>query len=168
MQNPKGVSALSIDPALSTANHNVQVSLDYVERDYVELDVITTANAFGEVYPPWHLERIKQAAFGQVLSSAVHWHQRSCLHDTHRRTEQPSSFLTADCTSSGVVVGGWSYDGTNNTEDCIGHGTGIASLVGGRTIGSAPNTTLHAILRVCVPQVCGDLSHHRRCEVRCS
>ncbi len=51
MQDPHGVSALSIGPALTLANQNVQVSLDYVERD-----IITAANATGEVYPPWHLK----------------------------------------------------------------------------------------------------------------
>ena len=56
MQDPEGVSALSVDPALSTANQNVQVSLDYVERD-----VITAANASLETNPPWHLDRINQA-----------------------------------------------------------------------------------------------------------
>jgi hypothetical protein len=57
MQDPEGVSALSVDPALSTANQNVQVSLDYVTRD-----VITAANASLETNPPWHLDRINQAA----------------------------------------------------------------------------------------------------------
>jgi len=35
----------------------VQVSLDYVTRD-----VITAANASLETNPPWHLDRINQAA----------------------------------------------------------------------------------------------------------
>ncbi len=56
MQDPEGVSALSVDLALSQANQNVQVSLDYVTRD-----VITAANASLEISPPWHLDRINQA-----------------------------------------------------------------------------------------------------------
>lgn len=57
-------------------------------------------------------------------------------------------FLTADSSTSKVVSGGYSYDGTNNTEDCEGHGTATASLAAGISIGSAPNATLHAI-RAC-------------------
>lgn len=54
-------------------------------------------------------------------------------------------FLTADGSVSRVVTGEWSFDGTNNTEDCNGHGTATASLAGGRPVGTAPNATLHAI-----------------------
>ena len=34
---------------------------------------------------------------------------------------------------------------TSNTEDCNGHGTATASLAAGRTVGTSPNATLHAI-----------------------
>jgi len=56
--------------------------------------------------------------------------------------------LNAAGTASRVVAGGWSYDGTNNTEDCNRHGTATASLAGGRTVGTSPNATLHAIRAV--------------------
>jgi len=56
--------------------------------------------------------------------------------------------LNADGTGIRVASGEWSYDGTNNTIDCDGHGTATASLAGGRTLGTAPNATLHAI-RAC-------------------
>ncbi len=59
-----------------------------------------------------------------------------------------SEFLNADATGNRVVADGWYFDGTNNTEDCNGHGTATASLAGGRTVGSSPNATLHAI-RAC-------------------
>ncbi len=59
-----------------------------------------------------------------------------------------SEFLNADGSGSRVVAGQWSYDGINITEDCNGHGTATASLVGGRTVGSAPNSTLWAV-RAC-------------------
>ena len=59
-----------------------------------------------------------------------------------------SEFLNADGSGSRVIAGQWSYDGTNNTEDCNGHGTATASLVGGRTVGSASNSTLWAV-RAC-------------------
>ncbi len=53
--------------------------------------------------------------------------------------------LNADATGSRVVADGWSFDGTNNTEDCNGHGTATASLAGGRTVGSSPNATLRHV-----------------------
>jgi len=36
-QDPEGVSALSVDPALNAANQNVKVSLDYYVRDYITI-----------------------------------------------------------------------------------------------------------------------------------
>ena len=120
MQDPEGVSALSIDPALTTANQNQQVSLDYVERD-----VVTAANASLETYPPWHLDRINQASLpldGYYSSLYTGIGVHIYMIDTGIQTNH-SQFLNADSTGSRVVAGGWAYDGTNNTEDCNGHGT---------------------------------------------
>lgn len=145
MQDPEGVSALSIDPALSTANQNVQVSLDYVARD-----IITAANASGETDPPWHLDRINQATLpldGYYSAAYTGVGVNVYMIDTGIQTNH-SEFLDAGGTSSRVVAGQWAYDGSNSTEDCNGHGTATASLVGGRTVGSAPNCTLFAV-RAC-------------------
>ena len=162
MQDPTGVSALSIDPALTTANQNTQVSLDYVERD-----VITAANASLETYPPWHLDRINQASLpldGYYASLYTGVGVHIYMIDTGIQTNH-SEFLNADSTGSRVVAGGWAYDGTNNTEDCNGHGTATASLAAGRTVGTSPNATLHAI-RACacdgtaqVADIIGALNH---------
>ncbi len=145
MQDPEGVSALSVDPALSTANQNVQVSLDYVARD-----VITAANASLETDPPWHLDRINQAALpldGYYATTYTGVGVNVYMIDTGIQSNH-SEFLNADGTGSRVIAGQWSYNGTNITEDCNGHGTATASLVGGRTVGSAPNSTLWAV-RAC-------------------
>ena len=145
MQDPEGVSALSIDPALNAANQNSQVSLDYVERD-----VIIAANSSIEQSPPWHLDRINQGAlpldgYYSSLFTGVGVH--IYMIDTGIQANH-SEFLNADSTDSRVVAGGWAYDGSNNKEDCNGHGTATASLAGGRTVGSGLNATLHAI-RAC-------------------
>ena len=40
------------------------------------------------------------------------------------------------------VVAGFSAFGDNNSEDCFGHGTHVAGIVGGLTHGVAKNATL--------------------------
>ena len=103
MQDPEGVSALSIDPALNAANQNSQVSLDYVERD-----VIIAANSSIEQSPPWHLDRINQGAlpldgYYSSLFTGVGVH--IYMIDTGIQANH-SEFLNADSTDSRVVAGG--------------------------------------------------------------
>jgi len=145
MQDPTGLSTLSVDPSLSIANQDVQVSLDYTV-----MDVVNVANASDEMSPPWHLDRINQASLPldgcySSLYTGVGVH--IYLIDTGVQTNH-TQFLNAAGTASRVVAGGWSFDGTNNTEDCNGHGTATASLAGGRTVGASPNATLHAVRAV--------------------
>lgn len=130
-----------MDPSLNAAAGNIGVSLHY-----------TTANSnlprdISSVLPAWHLDRINQFAppldgvyASNLTGEGVHIYMLDTgIDPTH------SEFLTADGTRSRVVSGEWSYDGTNKTNDCNGHGTATASLAGGRTLGTAPNATLHAI-----------------------
>jgi len=85
MQDPEGVSAVSIDPALNYANQNTQVSLDYVERL-----VINAANASLEMYPPWHLDRINQPSLplDGYYSSLYSSSQKSASKHVHCCTLQ--------------------------------------------------------------------------------
>ncbi len=57
LQDPSGLDTLSVDPSLSTANQDVQVSLEYTV-----MDVVNVANASDEMNPPWHLDRVNQAS----------------------------------------------------------------------------------------------------------
>ncbi len=103
-----------------------------------------------EISPPWHLDRINQATLpldGMYSATYSGVGVHIYLIDTGIQTNH-SKFLNADGTGSRVVAGGWSFDGSNTTEDCNGHGTATASLAGGRTVGSAPNATLHGV-RAC-------------------
>jgi len=141
-RDPTAVSTLSADPLLSAQNINQQVSLDYIFHDYV-----TIANASLERRPPWHLDRLNQIALpldGFYESNLTGVGAHIYLIDTGIQSNH-SEFLNADATGTRVVSGEWSFDGSNITEDCNGHGTATASLAGGRTVGTSPNATLHAI-----------------------
>ena len=144
-QDPSGLGTLSVDPSLTTANQDVQVSLEYTV-----MDVVNAANASDEMNPPWHLDRINQPSLpldGYYSSLYTGIGVHVYLIDTGVQTNHPE-FLNAAGTASRVVACGWSYDGTNNTEDCNGHGTATVSLAGGRTVGTSPNATLHAVRAV--------------------
>lgn len=141
-QDPTAVQTLSDDPLLSNAFQNTQVSISYEV-----VGNVTAANATAAVAPPWHLDRINQIALPldgiasfNLTGVGVHIYNI----DTGVQADHPE-FLTADGSSSRVVSGEWSYDGTTNTADCNGHGTATASLAVGRTVGTSPNATVHAI-----------------------
>ena len=140
--DPTSVSTLSRDPYLTSSNQNLPVSLNYAFHDYV-----TIANASIATSPPWHLDRINQQALpldgyyaSNLTGVGVHIH----MLDTSIQSNH-SEFLSADGTVSRVIAGKWSFNGTTNTEDCNGHGTATASLAAGRTVGTAPNATIHAV-----------------------
>lgn len=143
-QDPTAISTLSVDPLLNAASENVQVSLHYNEVNK------TLPRTIASVDPPWHLDRINQFALpldGQYNSNLTGNGIHIYMIDTGIEADHPE-FLSADGSGSRVISGEWSFDNTNNTADCNGHGTATASLAGGRTLGSAPNSTLHAIRAV--------------------
>ena len=108
---------------------------------------MTVANASVEHDPPGHLDRINQIALpldGYYESYLTGVGTHIYLVDTGIQSNH-SEFLDANGASTRLVTGEWSFDGTNNTEDCNGHGTATASLTGSRTVGTSPNATLHAI-----------------------
>ena len=145
LQDPSGLGTLSVDPSLSIANQDVQVSLMYTV-----MDVISVANASDEMSPPWHHDPINQASLpldGYYSSLYTGIGVHIYLIDTGVQTNHPE-FLNAAGTASRVVAGGWSYDETNNTEDCNRHGTATASLACGGSVGIGPNATLHAVRAV--------------------
>lgn len=142
--DPSGVNTLAVDPSLNAASENIGVSLHYA------VDSSSLPRTIDSILPAWHLDRINQFAppldghyANNLTGVGVHIYMLDTGIDaTH------SEFLTADGSRSRVVTGEWSFDGTNNTDDCNGHGTATASLAGGRTLGTAPNATLHAIRAV--------------------
>lgn len=140
-RDPTGVQTLSDDPLLTAPFQNIQVGLDY------SLATSQNVGTTDERMPPWHLDRINQQALpldGIWTTNLTGVGSHIYLIDTGVDSSHPE-FLTADGSRSRVVSGEWAFDGTNNTDDCNGHGTATASLAAGRTVGTAPNATIHAI-----------------------
>ena len=140
-QDPTAVTTLSENPSLAATNQNTQVSLDFSFQTSQFVGTTDQRN------PPWHLDCINQPALpldGVYNATLTRVGVHIYMIDTGIQSNHPE-FLSADGTRSRVVTGEWSYDGTNNTEDCNGHGTATASLAAGRTVGTSPNATLHVI-----------------------
>ena len=130
----KGFAARLPDQAVAALERNPRVA--YLEADRV----VQTAGVQSPV-PNWGLDRIDQAslplngayAYANVGAGVNIYIIDSGIHTSHQEFE-------------GRAFGAYSAinDG-HGTDDCYYHGTNIASIAGGRTVGVAKGATLWAV-----------------------
>lgn len=131
------VLEMSAEQAEALAN---DPRVEYLEED----GVVRIAGAGSELNPPsWGLDRIDQASL--PLNSTYGW--------TNDGTGVQVYVVDSGILSTHVDFGGrvnttqayTTIQDGYGTEDCLGHGTHVAGVVGGLTYGVAKNVTLHPV-----------------------
>lgn len=91
----------------------------------------------------------------ELITKQIYWHQT----DTNTTLQQTDDFSSINCyvLDSGILRGHTEFntgqvtlaynaiDRTTNATDNNGHGTAVASVIGGKTVGVSNKTRLHAI-----------------------
>jgi len=100
--------------------------------DAVDRDVWLTPSAV-----PWHLDRVDQASLpldGRFSPGGDGTGVTAYVVDSGVRASHAAF--------SGRVRAGADFSGSGSTDDCRGHGTGVASALAGRVVGVAPGATV--------------------------
>jgi subtilisin family serine protease len=129
----KGFSIRLPEAAAMALSHDPRVK--YVEEDG---EVRITATQFS---PPWGLDRIDQRS-PQLSGSYTYTNTGAGVHAYVIDT----GIFTAHTQFGGRIGNGFTAinDG-NGTNDCDGHGTHVAGIIGGSTYGVAKGVTLHPV-----------------------
>jgi subtilisin family serine protease len=122
-----------------------QEGVDYIAQDplvdYVEPDRIISINAFQDPTPAWGLDRIDQRAL--PLDNSYEYEFDGT--NVHAYVIDTGINASHDEFTRRVGNGFDVIDNDDNPNDCNGHGTHVAGILGGSTYGVAKNVILHGV-----------------------
>ncbi|MES2825074.1 MAG: S8 family peptidase [Pseudomonadota bacterium] len=130
----KGFSAELTSDALEALKNDPMV-------DHIEPDLAITADGYQSPAPSWGLDRIDQASL--PLDNAYNYKRDGS--GVHAYVIDSGIRTTHEEFTGRIGKGITIFDPQLSIEDCTGHGTHVAGILGGSTYGVAKNVILHPV-----------------------